>query len=95
MAAYVATQTNQLIGTLTNGVKLCMSSYTIAGVGEDAQSAYIPQLQRIYAAMPCESSSTVAGIGAWTYHATLRNGITYTPAASNDGNVFKILWFGF
>lgn len=95
MAAYVATQTNNLIGTLTNGVKLCMSTYTIGGAGTDAQSAYEPNLQRVLAAMPCESSSTVAGIGAWTYHATTRNGITFTPAASNADNVWKILWIGF
>jgi hypothetical protein len=95
MAAYTATQTNEIIGTLTNGVKLCMTSYTIAGVGTDAANASIPQMQRMLQAIPCESTSAVAGIGAWTHHATTFNALTYTPAASNDGNIWKILWFGF
>ena len=33
MAAYTATQANEVIGTLTNGVKLVMTTYGIAGVG--------------------------------------------------------------
>jgi hypothetical protein len=95
MAAYTPTQTDEIVGTLTNGVKLVMTSYSISGVGTDAATVSIPQIRRLVAAMPCESSSAVAGIGAWTYHATTRNALTHTPAASNDGNIFKILSFGF
>ena len=45
--------------------------------------------------IPCEEDSTVAGIGAWTQHATLLHTLTFTPAASNDGNNWRILTFGF
>jgi len=95
MAAYTATQTNEVIGTLTNGVKLVMTTYGISGVGTDAANASIPPLRRVLAMVPCEEDSTVAGIGAWTQHATLLHTLTFTPAASNDGNNWKILTFGF
>lgn len=97
MAAFTFTQTDNVIGTLTNGLKIVITDVTVADAGTGAGSnVKIKPLQRVIKFLPAGTKTTgTGGIIAWTSHATELATVSGNAAGDDTNGVVSILSFGF
>jgi hypothetical protein len=96
MAAFTFTQTDKVIGTLTNGMKVVETVVTVTSVGATtATPVYIKPLQRVVRFIAATREVTAGGIMKWAAGTTLLNTVEGTPAASANGDIFTIISFGY
>lgn len=96
MAAFTFTQTDNVIGTLTNGMKVVSTTVTFTSAGTGATTVYVKPLQRIVGFLSGGHKTIVVGTFlAITAHATIPNAISITPTATNDTGVEEIISFGY
>lgn len=96
MAAFTYTQTDTVLGTLTNGRKIVSTVVTVTSVDATTSTPItIKPLDRIikFIAGP-QLNSAPAGIMAWVADATYPNIIGATPAASANADTFEIISVG-
>lgn len=96
MAAFTFTQTDKVLGTLTNGMKLVETLVTITSVGATtATPITIKPLRRVQTFIAASKTITAGGIVEWAADATVLNVINATPAASANTDVFVVYSFGY
>lgn len=96
MAAFTSTQTDKVLGTLTNGMKLVETVVTVTSAGATtATPITISPLKRVIKFIAASKTIATGGIMAWAAHATLLNAVNATPAASADTDIFVIYSFGY
>jgi hypothetical protein len=110
MAVFTYTQTDALLGTLTNGRKIVQSVFTVTSAGTTATTVYPGGANLKGGTGVAATGGTLGGglnhIIAWCpswrsivsgqvkFAASGKNGITVTPAATIDGLTFAILAVG-
>jgi hypothetical protein len=81
------TQTNTVLGTLTNGMKVVSTVLAGAGVGEEAGTFTITPLEHIIAAVPAISVACAGIYTATALVVTLNAGNTVTMRAQTAGGM--------
>lgn len=97
MAAFTFTQTDYVIGTLTNGMKVVSTTVTFTSTGATtATPVTVKPLRKIIHFLPAGTKTTGSGgIVAWALSTTTQNIINGTPAASNNAGVVELISFGY
>jgi hypothetical protein len=96
MAVFTFTQTDKVLGTLTNGMKLVETVVLITSADNGtATPIYIKPLHRVVKFIATTRDLVAVDIMAWAAGTTILNTIEGTPAASLDANVYTILSFGY
>jgi len=96
MAAFTWTQTDTVLGTLTNGMKVVETVVTVTSIGATTATAItIKPLRKVIKFIAGSKTIATGGIMAYAAHATLLNKINMTPAASANTDVFTIISFGY
>ena len=96
MAAFTWTQTDKVLGTLTNGMKVVETVVSITSAGATTDTAItISPLKRVVKFIAGSKTISTGGIVAYSAHATLLNKIYMKPAASANTDLFTIISFGY
>jgi hypothetical protein len=91
------TQTDAVIGTLTNGMKVVSTTVTFTNADTGvATTVYVKPLVRIIGFISAGNKLPVASaFNVWAAHATIPNGLTVTPTASTNTGITEIISFGY
>jgi hypothetical protein len=95
MAVFAYTQTDNIIGTLTNGMKLVSTTVTVTDANVDATTITVKPLERIIGFSVGTKKHVVGAFMDWNIHATTPNAVQGNPAASANTAVIEILSFGY
>jgi hypothetical protein len=99
MAADVVhyTQTDAVIGTLTNGMKVVSTTVTFTNADTAvATTVYVKPLVRIIGFLSAGNKKPIASaFNVWAKHATIVNAVTVTPTATTDTGITEIISFGY
>ena len=93
MATFTSTQTDTVMGKLTNGRKLVLTVVTIADAGVEATTITVKPLTKIIAWVPGWRNSDAKDF-IFADQGTIRNQITVTPSADATDAVLEILSVG-
>jgi hypothetical protein len=97
MVVFAYSQTNTVIGTLTNGMKVVSSLVTVSDANFGTATVLtIKPLQKVVKFIACaQLNGAPLGIMTWAAGANLLNTIEGTPVASANGDTFRIISFGY
>jgi hypothetical protein len=95
MVACAYTQTDRVVGTLTNGRKIVSTTVTVTDAGEEITQITVPSLKKIIAYVPSYKTSVATAVTSTIANGTLPNQFAITAGAGGiDGAVIEVISVG-